>query len=79
MFKKLFVSSVSACFELTNKNPYYSPESYEVTLDGKPYGKFATNVFSVYNLLPDAQYTVGAGGFALTFRTKSETASVSGG
>lgn len=77
MFKKLFVSSVSACFELTNKNPYYSPESYEVTLDGKPYGKFATNVFSVYNLLPDTQYTVGAGGFALTFRTRPETDSVS--
>ena len=28
MFKQLFVSSVSACFELENNSPYYSPEKY---------------------------------------------------
>lgn len=74
MFKKLFVSSVSACFELANKNPYYSPEKYSVTLDDKPYGKFRTNVFSVFNLEPNTEYTVEAQGYALKFKTKPETA-----
>ncbi|MDE6613151.1 MAG: glycoside hydrolase family 28 protein, partial [Clostridia bacterium] len=73
MFKKLFVSSVSACFELKNKNPYYSPESYEVMLNGKLYGRFDTNVFSLFNLTPDTQYTVSAGGTELNFKTFAET------
>ncbi|MDE5721161.1 MAG: glycoside hydrolase family 28 protein [Clostridia bacterium] len=76
MFKKLFVSSVSACFELKNKNPYYSPESYEVTLNGKLYGRFDTNVFSIFNLTPDSQYTVSACGSELTFNTLAETEAV---
>jgi len=76
MFKKLFVSSVSACFELVNKNPYFSPESYEVSLDGKAVGTFNTNVFSLFNLEPDTLYTVNAGKDSLTFKTLSETAKI---
>lgn len=74
MFKKLFVSSVSACFELKNKHPYYSEQSYEVKLNGKPYGKFSTNVFSLFNLNPDTQYEVEAMGCKLCFKTLSESA-----
>ena len=35
MFKKLFVSSVSACFEFTNTNPYYNGKKYTVLLNGE--------------------------------------------
>ena len=58
MFKQLFVSSVSACFELENKNPYYSPEKYTVYLNGAAVEEKDSNVFSLFNLEPDTQYTV---------------------
>ena len=35
MFKKLFVSGTSACFEFENKNPYYNTEKYKNILNGK--------------------------------------------
>lgn len=76
MFKLLFVSSTSACFELENDNPYYSPEEYTVKLNGKNYGRFKTNVFSLFDLQPDAEYVaeVPEDKYKLTFRTLSETA-----
>ena len=76
MFKKLFVSSVSACFEFVNKNPYYSPKAYTVYLDGKPFGEEReTNVFSVFGLKPDTVYTVttSADDCKVTFKTQTET------
>lgn len=75
----LFVSGTSACFELENKNPYYSPASYFVTLDGKVVGDEKTsNVFSLFNLTPDTEYTVGITGdsFTLKFMTEKETGTV---
>jgi polygalacturonase len=75
MFKKLFVSSTSACFELENTNPYYSPEKYSVLLNGKVQGdKKDSNVFSVFNLTPDTEYTVETSlGGKITFHTESES------
>ena len=73
MFKKLFASSITACFELKNTSPYYSSESYKVLLDGKPAGEFETNVFSLFNLEPDREYTVEIAGSTLKFRTLAET------
>ncbi len=73
MFKKLFASSTTACFELKNTSPYYSPESYKVILDGKPAGEFETNVFSLFNLEPDSEYAVEIAGSTLKFRTLAET------
>ena len=56
MFKKLFVSSTTACFELANKNPYYAPGPYAVYLTGEKTGeKRTTNVFSLFNLTPDTE------------------------
>ena len=71
MFKQLFVSSVSACFELQNSNPYYSPEKYTVCLNGKAAGEKDSNVFSLFNLTPDTEYTVkiSCGPEELKFRT----------
>lgn len=53
-----FCSSSSACFELENKTPYYSPETYTVYVDGNECFKNDSNVFSLFNLKPDTEYTV---------------------
>ncbi len=78
MFKLLFVSSVSACFEFENNSPYYNPERYTVTVNGvKENSERSTNVFSLFNLAPDTEYTVTTSlGGKITFVTKSETAVV---
>lgn len=79
MFKLLFVSSTSACFELENKNPYYAPAKYRVTLNGKAVGEEKdSNVFSLFNLTPSTKYTVGTttDGFTLEFTTEKESGTV---
>ncbi|MCD8200613.1 MAG: glycoside hydrolase family 28 protein, partial [Clostridia bacterium] len=73
MFKPLFISSVSACFELENKDPYYSPDEYTVCLNGAEIDTFDTNVFSLFNLTPGREYTVSVADDSYTFRTKDET------
>lgn len=80
MFKKLFVSSVSACFELVNKNPYYSPRPYEVFVNGEKIGGIRNeNVFSVFGLEPQTEYTVATtlGKKSVTFTTPAVTQTVS--
>jgi polygalacturonase len=79
MFKLLFVSSVSACFELENKNPYYSLQKYKVTVNGKVVGEEKdSNVFSIFDLTPNTKYTVGIEGspFTIDITTKNETACI---
>ncbi len=76
MFKKLFVSSTSACFELDNKEPYYAPAPYKVIVNGVvEEAERTTNVFSLFNLTPATEYTVGttADEGQITFVTDSET------
>lgn len=77
MFKLLYCSTTSACFELQNDSPYYAPESFELKLNGESKGSFDTNVFSVFGLKPDTEYTAEVGADKLSFRTKSESAAVS--
>ena len=76
MFKLIYASSVSACFELKNKEPYYSPESYKVLLNGEQLGgEHKENIFSLFNLEPDTEYTVETTlGGKVKFKTKPETA-----
>ncbi len=77
MFKKLFVSSTSACFELSNKNPYYAPKRYSVYLNGEKVGKKRkTNVFSLFDLTPNTDYTVTVGRKSVEFTTLEDTAVV---
>lgn len=79
MFKQLFVSCSSACFELENTNPYYSPQKYKVVLNGKTVGEEKDgNVFSLFNLEPDTEYKVGTtlGDFTVTFRTDKVTETI---
>lgn len=76
MFKKLFVSSTTACFELSNKNPYYSPKKYKVKLNGEEVGGYRdTNVFSLFGLQPDTEYTVTCSicKREIVFKTAAET------
>lgn len=74
-FHTLYVSSVSACFELENSAPYYAEAEFDVTVNGAPaLLGVRTNVFSVYDLKPDTEYTVAIGEASVTIRTKAETA-----
>ena len=74
-FHLLYVSSVSACFELENTSPYYAGDTFEVTVNGAPALEgVRTNVFSLFDLQPGTEYCVAIGQESLTFSTKSETA-----
>ena len=78
MFNQLFVSSVSACFELQNTHPYYSPEKYTVYLNGAAVEEKDSNVFSLFGLEPDTEYTVAVSCCEgeLRFRTLPESGCV---
>ena len=74
-FHTLYVSSVSACFELENTAPYYAESEYDVTVNGAPaLMGVRTNVFSLFDLKPGTEYTVAVGDDTVTITTKTETA-----
>ena len=67
-FHALYVSSVSACFELENENPYYAETAYDVTVNGAPaLMGVRTNVFSLFDLQPETQYCVAIGEESISF------------
>ena len=71
--KTLFVSAVSACFELENDAPFYAPEPFRVTVDGRELPEQNSNVFSVFGLKPDTKYTVLAEGAHFSDRAEFTT------
>lgn len=74
-FHNLYVSSVSACFELENTAPYYAEADYEVTVNGAPaLLGVRTNVFSLFDLEPETEYHVAIGGDTMTIKTLAESA-----
>lgn len=76
MFKKLFSSSTSACFEFDNTNPFRNPDGkYTIFVNGVKAGESDTNVFSVFNLEPATEYAVTVSNDECTvrFKTDSET------
>ncbi len=77
MFHLLYKSSVSACFELDNREPYYAPSPYTLLLDGKKLREGNSNVFSLFGLKPDTGYELtvisGETEESLQFRTAEET------
>ena len=78
MINVLYAGSVSACFELENNAPYYSGEEYTVRLNGKEVMTSDRNVFSLYPLLPNTEYTVEVDGHdPVHFTTISEACAVS--
>ena len=77
MIKELYVGSVSACFELDNKLPYYSGREYTVYLNGEKQYRSDTNVFSVFGLLPQHDYLLEIPGLGkVTFTTAAESCAV---
>jgi len=80
IIRVLYKGSCSACLELENESPYYSPQEYEVFLNGEFIYKDKTNVFSLFDLKPQTQYTVQVrtadGADEVTFTTESESCAV---
>ena len=79
MIKALFVSSTSVCLEWQNDLSYYKGEKYEIYLNGEPVFEGETNVFSLFDLLPNTQYTITSPSLdtPFVFTTKSESVAVS--
>ncbi len=79
MIKNIFCSSVSAAFEWNNTSPYYCGKNYVARLNGEIVYEGNTNVFSIFDLLPNTKYTLTVDGedVALNFKTMSETAAIS--
>ncbi len=74
-FHVLCVTSVSACFELDSTSPYYSEHEFNVLLDGKAaHANVCTNVFSLFDLAPDTEYSVTVGDCTLNIHTLTESA-----
>ena len=79
MFKKLFASSTSACFEFDNTNPFFHPGGkYTVFLNGVKAAEADTNVFSLFDLRPATEYavTVSNDECCVRFKTGPESAVV---
>ena len=78
MINVLYVGPVSCCLELENDLPYRPGLTYRAFLNGAEAGTFDTNVFSLYRLTPDTEYTVTLPetGDEVTFRTAAETCCV---
>lgn len=77
MLQLLYAGTTSACFEWVNDNPYYAPEPYTVYLNGTRIFGAETNVFSLFDLIPDTAYVVTAKTDFMqeevSFQTKKET------
>lgn len=66
----IFLSAVSATFEINNNLPYFNDEVYDVSINEEIILKEQNkNVFSVYDLKPDTSYTVKALGKTVAFKT----------
>ena len=80
MLHALYVGATSACLELENDSPYYSPAPFTVFLNGEKQFECKTNVFSLFDLKPDNDYRVELHGEKaddkLTFHTDTETCAI---
>jgi len=71
-FNCIFVSPTSACFELDNKEIYYSNKKYDVYVNDKLTLKDVnTNVFSLYDLEPDKEYSIKVDNDIINIHTKA--------
>ena len=72
--RAIFLSSTSACFELTGGAPYYAGEKYSVYLNGeRVIAEEAQNVFSLFSLTPNTRYELTVGDHSLSFTTADES------
>lgn len=82
MTHTIYNGSSSACFLLDGDTPYYAQSGYTVFLNGEERFRRDTNVFSLFGLTPDTEYTVavrfdGSGTEEfIKFKTPAETCCV---
>lgn len=70
--RMIYVSCVSATFELNNKDIYYSSNEYDVYLNNKKVlSNVKTNVFSLYDLTPNTRYELRVNEKVVVFNTLS--------
>ena len=83
MIRLLYCGSSSACLELVNDLPYYASGTYKVFVNDAFLFDNNTNVFSLYDLIPDQEYHVEVKGMesgfeeSLQIHTKKDTFSCS--
>lgn len=58
MISVLVCGSSSVCLEIVNREPYWGPEAYTVWLEDEKVLQGKANVFSLFGLAPDREYTV---------------------
>ena len=58
MTRTIYNGSSSACFLLEGDTPYYAKSGYTVFVNGEERFRRDTNVFSLFGLTPDTEYTV---------------------
>lgn len=74
MLNIIFKSSTSLTLELVNKDIYYSKDVFDVYLDHTLKLKdVKTNVFSLYDLLPDTSYLLEINDYKLEVKTDKES------
>ena len=70
--KIVFLSPVSVTIELENKSVYYAPKKYDVYLnDKKVLSNYSKNVFSLFDLKPNAEYEIKVDEEVIRFKTES--------
>ena len=75
-FNLIFRSSVSACFEFDNNTAFYNDTPYRICVNGLWSDvEKRENVFSLFSLAPDTEYTVSTSlsNHTVTFKTLTET------
>ena len=75
-FNLIFRSSVSACFEFDNNTAFYNDTPYRICVNGLWSDvEKRENVFSLFSLAPDTEYTVSTSlsAHTVTFKTLTET------
>ena len=81
MIKIVYLGSSSVCLELQNSSPYYAPDEYVVSIGEEEILRSNRNVFSLFELAPDTEYsvTVANGGEKeeVSFKTAKEACCVS--
>ncbi|MGN0817472.1 MAG: glycoside hydrolase family 28 protein [Candidatus Coproplasma sp.] len=70
----LAITSRSVCVEIENSTPYFSKEKFAVKLNGQLVATEERNVFSLFGLQPDTEYSLSAYGKEIKFITQSESA-----
>ena len=82
MTRILYCGSSSVCLELEGSSPYYAEKTFTVELEGREPFPCDTNVFSLFDLIPNTAYTVivrfsSGEEERVSFRTAAETCCIS--